>query len=419
MGSQDTDVAVIGAGPYGLSLAAHLKGRGASFRIVGKPMESWLAQMPRGMLLKSDGFASNLYDPDHRFTLARFCAQRDIPFADLGLPVKLETFTSYGLEFQRALLPELEPKWAAAIQPYGTGYLIRLDDGDTFKARRVVIAVGITHFQHLPMQTLSLSRALRTHSGDHTDLSRFMGQDVVVIGAGASAIDIASLLHETGARVRLVARRSALEIHYKMRLPRPFIDRLQAPLSGIGPSWRSRLLTDLPQLFRYLPERKRLGVVRNHLGPAAGWFMAERLAPVPLMLGYQLTRAVADGRGVQLSFAKGSEIEDVTADHVIAATGYRPDLRRLTFLHEKLREGIRALNHAPVLSANFESSVPGLHFTGPVAATSFGPVMRFAFGAKFAATRLTRHLTGGRATVRRGFFGGSASPAFVHEVDGS
>jgi thioredoxin reductase len=419
MGSQDTDVAVIGAGPYGLSLAAHLKGQGATFRIVGKPMESWLAQMPRGMLLKSDGFASNLYDPDQRFTLAQFCAQRDIPFADLGSPVRLETFTSYGLEFQRKLLPELEPKWAAAIQPCDTGYLIRLDDGDTFKARRVVIAVGITHFQYLPMQISALSPAVRSHSGDHADLSHFKGRDVVVVGAGASAIDIASLLHETGARVRLVARRSALEIHYKMRLPRPFVDRLQAPLSGIGPSWRSRLLTDFPQLFRYLPERKRLSVVRNHLGPAGGWFMADRLAPVPLMLGYQLTGAEADGGRVQLRFAKGPDIEEVSTDHVIAATGYRPDLTRLTFLHKKLRQGIRVLNHAPVLSANFESSVPGLYFTGPVAAISFGPVMRFAFGAKFAAARLTRHLTRERARVTRSFFRGSASHAFAHELDGS
>ena len=56
-------LAIVGAGPYGLSIAAHLRERGVNFRIFGTPMRTWREQMPRGMLLKSDGFASNLSDP--------------------------------------------------------------------------------------------------------------------------------------------------------------------------------------------------------------------------------------------------------------------------------------------------------------------------------------------------------------------
>ena len=56
--------AIIGAGPYGLSLAAHLAAAGADFRIFGKPLTSWRDHMPKGMMLKSDGFASNLSAPD-------------------------------------------------------------------------------------------------------------------------------------------------------------------------------------------------------------------------------------------------------------------------------------------------------------------------------------------------------------------
>jgi hypothetical protein len=95
------DVAIIGAGPYGLSIAAHLAARGVSYRIFGSPMHTWLTQMPRVMRLKSEGFASTLYDPDSAFTLAKYCAQQGIPYADLGLPIPLVTFASYGQEFQR------------------------------------------------------------------------------------------------------------------------------------------------------------------------------------------------------------------------------------------------------------------------------------------------------------------------------
>ncbi len=87
--SGSTQVAIIGAGPYGLSLAAHLRARGIDFRIFGTPLNSWRTQMPKGMFLKSEGFASNLYDPDGAFTLVRFCADKSLGYADYNHPVPL------------------------------------------------------------------------------------------------------------------------------------------------------------------------------------------------------------------------------------------------------------------------------------------------------------------------------------------
>src|SRR5271168_4278853 len=101
-------VVVIGAGPYGLSVAAHLRGRGIAFRIFGRPMDSWLAHMPKGMMLKSDGFASDIYAPDGEFTLKHFCDERGVEYRDTGLPVRIETFTSYGFAFQQRMVPQLE-----------------------------------------------------------------------------------------------------------------------------------------------------------------------------------------------------------------------------------------------------------------------------------------------------------------------
>ena len=82
-----TDVAIVGAGPYGLSVAAHLRRSGRSVRQFGLPMHLWRANMPRGMFLKSQGFASNLSDPAANLTLAAFCRETERPYADYGLPV--------------------------------------------------------------------------------------------------------------------------------------------------------------------------------------------------------------------------------------------------------------------------------------------------------------------------------------------
>jgi thioredoxin reductase len=256
------------------------------------------------------------------------------------------------------------------------------------------MAVGISHFSHMPSPLAALGPDYATHSSAHRDLSRFKGKDVLVIGAGASAIDLAGLLHEAGATVRLAARRSGIEIHTKMRLPRPLSDRLRAPMTGIGPSWRSWFFTNGAGFYRHLPLARRLKWVRTHLGPAGGWFMAERVrGRIPLLLCYTPIAATTEGSRVRLTFRRGDgSSEALTADHVIAATGYRPDIDRLHLLEPALRQRLAVEERTPVLSAHFESSVRGLYFVGPVAANRFGPLMRFAVGAKFVAPRLARHL---------------------------
>jgi thioredoxin reductase len=398
--SDRTDVAIIGAGPYGLSIAAHLADRGVSFRIFGKPMESWLTQMPRDMLLKSEGFASSLYDGGGEFSLGSYCRQKGVPYADLGLPVPLRTFCEYGLAFQRRVVPTLEDAKVTALTKTPEGFALRLDTGGTLSARRVVMAVGISHFAHMPESLAGLPQTLVSHSSGHTGFARFKGQDVVVLGAGSSAVDVAVLAHEAGASVRVLARRDEIEIHSRMRLPRPLSDRMRQPMSGIGPSWRSWFFTHLPSIFHLLPEARRLRWVKTHLGPAGGWFMADRFfGRVPFLPGHALIDASAEDDKVRLEFATTDGNRMVLeADHVIAATGYRPAVRRLAFIDPALAASIATVNDTPILSANFRSSVPGLYFVGPIAANSFGPLMRFAVGARFVARRLSRHLA---ATTRR------------------
>ena len=102
------EVAIVGAGPYGLSIAAHLQGSGVAFRIFGPPMETWREHMPAGMLLKSDGFASSLSDPGSEFTLKHYCEQNQIPYDDTRVPVKLRTFVEYCMAFQRRFVSNLD-----------------------------------------------------------------------------------------------------------------------------------------------------------------------------------------------------------------------------------------------------------------------------------------------------------------------
>jgi len=385
---------IIGAGPYGLSIAAHLRRKRIPFRIFGRPMDSWLSHMPKGMLLKSEGFASNLYDPEGDFPLERFCAEKGIEYRDSGIPVRLDTFSAYGLAFRDRMVPELEEKAVVSIEHLPNGFSLALDSGETVHSRRVVLAVGITHFEHVPANLSHLPAEFMSHSSHHADVEPFKGRSVIVLGGGSSALDLAGLLHEVGAHVQLVARQESLKFHGHNDKPRSLWQKLKRPQSGLGPGWKTRFFSDWPMVFHYLPESLRLEAVRRALGPAGGWFSKDKVVGrVSVLVGCTLQDArVHDGRvALSLICVDGTK-QEITADHIIAATGYKVDIDRLQFLNAAIRSKLKAVNGSPVLSSTFESSVPGLYFTGIAAANSFGPLMRFAFGAGFTARTVTRAL---------------------------
>jgi cation diffusion facilitator CzcD-associated flavoprotein CzcO len=389
-----TNVAIIGAGPYGLSIAAHLRSRRIPYRIFGTPVDTLRQHMPAGMSLKSDGFASCLSDPQGQGTLAAYCAERAIPYHDTDIPVDLAVFSDYAQDFQRRFVPDLEDRQVISLEQSGSGFELKLDDGESLQADLVVAAIGITHFAQTPAELSHLSADLVSHAAAHHDLSAFSGRDVTVIGGGSSAVDIAALLQEVGATTTIVSRRKVLLFNAPSVGPKRRWQRLRHPSTGLGPGWRSWLCENVPGVFRFLPGDARLTIIKRHLGPKSAWQMKARLeAGVTQLLGRTIEGATEqDGRvRLVLRAADGSQ-HDLVTDHVIAATGYSPDVDRLEFLSEGLRTSIRTHHQMPVLSGSFESSVPGLYFVGPPAVNSFGPLMRFMVGSQYTAPVVARHL---------------------------
>jgi len=388
------DVAVIGAGPYGLSLAAHLRSRGVDFRIFGSPMGAWKANMLEGMLLKSYPWASNLSDAESRFTVKRFCADRGIFYNDTRIPLSVETFITYGEAFQQHFVPMVERKSLVALEPAVSGVCARFDDGEVVHARRVVVAVGLAAFRYLPPVAGRLPAQLVSHSSDYGPTESLDGKTVAVVGAGASATDLSALLHERGVSVSLIARARELQFVGAPR-PRSLTQKAIAPASGIGNGWTLGICATAPQLVRLLPPqlRARLSNTRA-LGPLGAAFMKERvIGRIALRLGCEIDGIDPSGGKAHLNLttADGSK-ERLAVDHVIFATGYRIDASRLGFLSPELVARMRTVGQAPKLSSHYESSIPGLHFIGPAAAGSFGPVNRFVFGARHPARHLAAYL---------------------------
>ncbi|MGW8379041.1 NAD(P)-binding domain-containing protein [Streptomyces sp. ODS28] len=385
-------VVVIGAGPYGLSTAAHLNARGLRVRIFGSTMESWERHMPAGMLLKSPPAASTLSAPRPGHTLADFCREAGEPQRGEDEQVPIEVFVRYGRWYAEQLVPEVEDERVLAVDRRYGGFPITLSSGERLRAGAVVVASGLTGFAHLPPVLAQAapgapdaSHARITHSSRRSDLSAFAGRQVIVVGAGQSALESAALLHEHGARVRLLVRGRGIGFGAPPTPPPHW-----RPDTPLGRSWGLYGVVNHAPAVHRLPAGLRLRLVREVLGPLGAWWLKERVQErIPVLARRRIVGAEAAGDGMALTTRHASgRVERLGADHVLAATGYRPRLEALGFLSPALLGALGRTGGFPRLDAEFASTVPGLYFTGLPAAAAYGPLMRFVCGTAFASPRV-------------------------------
>ena len=324
----DCEVAVIGAGPYGLAVAAHLKHAGLQPRVFGQAMSFWRSHMPKGMMVRSPASNSDIDSPHDALSIGNYAAQLNL---QLNYPIPLEQYVGYGTWYQANAVPDLDTRRIDRIEKISDHFVLHLDDGEKIRAKRVVVATGLANQEFKPSQFDGLPIDLVSHSCGHQDLSIFRGKRVAVIGRGQSACESAAILNEIGADVELISRH---EIHW---LGSQASGRKSLPGQSGVPSAQAAGVQIGHRAVSAQSDRGKPGsrppadagrsdaVTERCLRSGATNWLQPRLDGVKLRSNHVVVAAHPSLSKITLQLSEGES----TVDHVLLATGYHVDCSRL------------------------------------------------------------------------------------------
>ena len=397
---QTKEVVVIGAGPYGLSTAAHLQDAGVEPYVIGQSMAFWKKNMPAGMLLRSKSEASNIAAPQKHLSITTYEKAIGRKIAD---PLPIEDFIAYGEWFQKQVAPNLDTRQVRNVSHNQDIFGLTLDDGERMHAKSVVLALGIGPFFYRPEQFAGIPRELAPHTSDLSDFSQFRGKRVAVIGKGQSALEYAALLHENRVEVQVLTRAPALAFRpfawrkhlFRQLTPGPLrgLSYRIIPPTDLGDVWTARKMAN-PDLFRRQSPEIQEKLLKDCARPVGAYWLPSRLQGVRVRTGVTVTGVTRVGPGLKLSLSDGATDQ---VDSVVLATGYRIDISKYQILDPFLKQKIKKTPDGyPVLDTNLQTSVDGLYMVGVIAEKTLGPTLRFVTGTSNAGPRLAAAVTGAR-----------------------
>jgi thioredoxin reductase len=342
------------------------------------------------MFLKSEPYGSAISAATRGYDVATYARLHGFDdYVDRIGPLSLERFLGYADWFTDQLVPDVRDLTVTNVTPEDGGFKVEFAEKGPAFARQVIVATGLLPYMHIPAELSGLPSDLMTHSSVHDRLDQFSGRRVAVIGAGQSALQTGALLLEAGAEVQVVARRHELiweeAVAQVLRLP----DYVLRPPSKLCEGWGCAF-ADSPAAFRLLPESVRVRKALTSFGPKGAWWLRERVEDVvDVLTGHQLRSAEPHGSGVRLHL-DGAKRSSIEADHVIAGTGFRIDVSRLTYLSKEIQTGLTTRGNCPLVNRAGESTIPGMYFAGALTSVSLGPGVRFISGTHQTAPQLAR-----------------------------
>lgn len=377
-----TNLLIVGAGPFGLSLSAYCNHQNIENILVGKNMDFWKSNMPNGMYLRSS-FDWHL-DPFDKYTFEKFMKDNDLDLME-NYPVSRDLYLKYTDWFVRKLniVPKelmIEKIDYSSEKNEFTSYL---DNSDQIISKNVVIAVGFKYFKHIPSELLEIIPENKyTHTCDIPDFNQFAGKRCLIIGGRMSAFESAVLLNESDAK----------EIFVSYRHDTP--DFTESDWSWVN-DYLDRFITE-PEWYKNLSDQGKAKLNQDFYKEGR-LKMEPWLTPkldkdnINLLPNTQIksSRLLTDNK-IELVFIDNKKI---AVDHVIFATGYEVDINKIPFISSgNILNQLDLDNGFPKLDINLQTNIPGLYMTSISATQDFGSFFGFTVSCNTSSKIIGRAL---------------------------
>jgi len=368
---ENTELLVIGAGPYGLATAAHARRQGIETLVLGEPMSFWRENMPAKMMLRSG--PDWHMDVAQKLTMRAFLEERGTKLEEVD-PIPISLFLEYADWFrERAGVAVEQDLVEDLVKPNGR-FEATLRSGRRVVAGAVVAAPGISRFGVIPdWVERDLSPGSWSHTCNLVHFEELRGKRVLIVGGRQSAFEWAALLADEG----------AAEVHVVHRHDPP--DFAPADWSFVDPLME--LTVGVPGWFRGLPQEEREAVAKRFWAEGRlklePWLTPRLTSPAVSRHAHASVEECREEDGeIHVRLSNG---EELTADYIVLATGYKPDMNKVPYLSGVVRR-MDLADGFPILDDNFQTSLPGLFVTGFPATRDFGPFFGFVRGCVPAAT---------------------------------
>lgn len=376
-----THTLIIGAGPFGLSLAGYCQDAGIDYTIVGKPMELWREHMPQGMHLRS---AHDWHlDPNNQATFEAYLLEKQLE-AKTTLPLSRDFYLSYVDWFQQQKQIKPIPQYVTHLEKNGGVFTAQLENGTIVECKNVVIALGFQYFAYTP-QALSdmIPATCSSHTCHLVDFSKLKGKRCLLIGGRQSAFEWAALMKDAG----------VADIHLSHRHDNP--PPMEADWAWV-PDVVGKMVEDETWYAKLSQEEKQdynQKLWREGRLKVEPWLAPHLAHPsIRTWPNTEVTQCQQQADGsLNIHLSNGHILE---IDHVIYATGYKPNLFNIPFLrHSSLLQSLKLINNQPVLDSRFQTSVDGLYITSLAATMQFGSFFGFTVSVRTSAQLIGRALT--------------------------
>lgn len=378
-----TEMLIIGAGPYGLAAASYAKQANISFRLMGTMLDFFEHHTPKPMVMATS-YDTAIKDPKRELTLRRYCAVQEITVADPpGRPPShfppRKLFLDYAHWWVAQIGLSSDPRKVTRLSGRNGGFEAKLEDGVVVSAKKVVVATGLYPHRFIPpLYRQRLPRELFSHNTDAVELEAFASKRVLVVGGGLSSVEWAIYLSEAGAEATCVYRGEWLGGEQRFALT-VF-------------KWRDLSETDHLWWQRLAPEEREenlhLMKIQHRYGVPL-WLRGKE-AKVKFVPRTDVRDCQEHGGRIQVALTSGEKVE---VDHIVLGTGFQPDISNLPFLDGKtIMNRMELSGGFPVLDEHFQSSIPGLYFSGALAIQQFGPILWFVTGSGMAPPHIFKHI---------------------------